>query len=877
MWYGTIIVTGDITVPAGNTLTIAEGTNVLFVYADVDAPANVGDYRITVNGNLIVNGTAANPVVFSGQGAAAKKKGGWDSIVLNGAGSVLNHAIIEYGDVALELKSDVELNNVEVRQASNDCIRLNNADNAALNTVHAHDCANDGVAVLGGSTGVTIDTLTSDNNGRHGLSDGGGSNIAVTNSVLKDNAFDGAYIDGSATAFNLSDSTVENNTRMGIRVGGNATGTITQNQIRQNGAEGISFYTEASGSPSIVVNYNNIYSNASVGSSSSTLDTINISASQTCCSTSTSGLFTAPAGTLIRRVYVNYNEGTEYGSYVSGQLLDQNNAVLRNYTVDTAGWVYVPEGVTAIRVRVTDTGSSSSTDTIAATQVEYVGFTGADEVVAATETGTVDLRYNYLGTFPNVLSRVALARTNALNLQGFVGVAFGPTWDVGPYKAGPVGGQTWSGTIYITGDTTIAAGQALTVAAGTQVLFVNHDQDLDTNGDFSITATGAMNVNGTVGNRVRFAGYGAVEADMFQTINLNGSAADSSNWTDALIENAKTGMTLRGSAVLTRVEAQSDSANAFDLLAGSGASLTRCIADGGAADGVFINGATNVAISRLTSRNHTGNGVVVLNNSTATIEDSTIRDNGVHGVKIERASPALNYNLITYNGGDGIWIGNAASPTITYSVIKFNDGAGVSAWTGANGSATPTANYNNIYSNAVTGNTTVVTGNAGISASQTCCSTSTSSLFSAPADHTIRRVYVNYNEGTEYGSYVSGQLLDQNGTVLRNYTVDSAGWVYVPDGVTGIRVRVTDTGSSSSTDTISAAQVEMVTNDPLSVYEFYSATEAGTSNAKFNYWTPDIGNVPTKIYQLRPGSVDYTGFTGAEYPSGAVTVIGPRP
>ena len=32
-----------------------------------------------------------------------------------------------------------------------------------------------------------------------------------------------------------------------------------------------------------------------------------------------------------------------------------------------------------------------------------------------------------------------------------------------------------------------------------------------------------------------------------------------------------------------------------------------------------------------------------------------------------------------------------------------------------------------------------------------------------------------------------------------------------------------------------------------------------------------------RIYEHRPGSVDYTGFTGAEYPNGAVMQVGPRP
>ena len=876
LWYGTIIVTGDINIPAGNTLTIAPGTDVLFVYADVDAPANVGDYRITVAGNLLVNGTAAEPVVFSGQSQTAKKKGGWDRIVLTGAGSVINHAIIEYGDVGLEAKSNVVLNNVEIRQAGSDCIRLDNADNASLTDVTTHDCANDGVAVLGGSIGVLIDQLSTFANGQHGLSEKTSSNVTLTNSSFATNGQDGINVSLTST-LNLSESTVENNIGAGIRMSGNTGGSLQHNKIRQNGAEGVGLVTDASGSPSPVIQYNNIYSNASTGSAAVTVASPNISASQTCCATSTSSLYTAPVGAVIRRVYVNYDEGTDSSSRVSGKLLDGAGLVIRSFTSDFAGWVYVPDGATGLRVSVTDTGASGSVDTITITSVEYVEMTGDRDVVTAADSGTVDMRYNYLGTFPNVLGRVAMSRTNALNLHGFVGVAFGPTWDVGPYKAGSVGGQTWSGTIYVTGDVTVAANEVLNIAAGTQVLFVNHDQDLDLDGDFSITATGSMVVNGAIANVVRFAGYGAIEPDMFQTINLNGSGANASSWSDVLVENGKTSVTLRGGSTLTRVEARGDSGHGFHIVSGSGATLTRCIADGAASDGLHVTSATLVAVSRLTTRNNVGDGVVVESNATLTMEDSTIRDNGGHGIRVERASPALNYNLITYNGGDGIHTSGQSSPTITYSVIKFNDGAGISAWTGSTGSATPVANYNNIYANAVTGNVTLTQGNAGLSASQTCCSTSTSGIYSAPVGSTMQRVYVNYNEGTDSSSRVSGQLLTSTGTVVRTFTSDFVGWVYLDAGVTGIRVNVTDTGASGSVDTIAAQQVDLVAHDPATSYEFYSATDTGISNAKFNYWTPDIGNVPTKINQLRSGSVDYTGFTGAEYPSGMIMAVGPRP
>ena len=62
--------TAELRVPAGETLTIAEGTSVLFVRADIDSN-NVGDYAIEVEGTLVVEGTAAEPVVFRRSGTAS--------------------------------------------------------------------------------------------------------------------------------------------------------------------------------------------------------------------------------------------------------------------------------------------------------------------------------------------------------------------------------------------------------------------------------------------------------------------------------------------------------------------------------------------------------------------------------------------------------------------------------------------------------------------------------------------------------------------------------------------------------------------------------------------------------------------------------------
>ena len=58
-----ILVSGHITVPAGKSLTIEEGVQVIF--DDKGVGANHVPVEFTVDGNLYCKGTAENPVLFS--------------------------------------------------------------------------------------------------------------------------------------------------------------------------------------------------------------------------------------------------------------------------------------------------------------------------------------------------------------------------------------------------------------------------------------------------------------------------------------------------------------------------------------------------------------------------------------------------------------------------------------------------------------------------------------------------------------------------------------------------------------------------------------------------------------------------------------------
>ena len=255
---------------------------------------------------------------------------------------------------------------------------------------------------------------------------------------------------------------------------------------------------------------------------------------------------------------------------------------------------------------------------------------------------------------------------------------------------------------------------------------------------------------------------------------------------------------------------------------------------------------------------------------------SSISSNGDDGAQIDDATLDLSDSTVEDNTSRGLHFFGDADGDVRQNQIRDNGQEGVGMYTDSSGSPSPTIQFNNIYTNATTGSTSVevIDPSGTLSASFTCCNSSgtTSSTYTAPAGKEIRRAYVSFNDGTNSSS-VDGYLIDgTSGATLRSFENDFNGWVYLDPGTTALRVRVRDSGSSYTVDDITVTQLELVELDATASYEMMVSTDSGTTTAKFNYWTPTIGDVPNRIYERRASSSDYTGFTGIEY-----TDAGPRP
>lgn len=127
-WEGTVLVSGDVRVTAGATLTIAPGTHVIM---DADSTFEIG---WNANAATIkAEGTAAQPIRFCGKEA---EPGYWGSLIVGTnvtSDSVLSHVLVADGggDAAVILDSDVEVSDFVVRNAEADGVHARDFDDAS--------------------------------------------------------------------------------------------------------------------------------------------------------------------------------------------------------------------------------------------------------------------------------------------------------------------------------------------------------------------------------------------------------------------------------------------------------------------------------------------------------------------------------------------------------------------------------------------------------------------------------------------------------------------------------------------------------------------------------------------------------------------------
>ena len=253
------LIQGDLTVPAGITLTIEPGTIIQFAGVDgQNAGLDAGRVELTVRGTLAVNGNNANPVIFRANAGTTPDI--WFGIVVDTPTASITGAIIKhaaFGIRTLGTSSDVHVADC-ISQTCGYGLLL--AGNLSINAVTILDCS------------------------MHGIGAAGCPNGSITNAVIRNGAYSGIYINASSSSASLSviNCTIIGNADSGIGATASAGASLTANVlnciITENSQYGVALIPGV-GPATVNVTYSNVrdnvvadYSNVTAGSGCTSQD-----------------------------------------------------------------------------------------------------------------------------------------------------------------------------------------------------------------------------------------------------------------------------------------------------------------------------------------------------------------------------------------------------------------------------------------------------------------------------------------------------------------------------------------------------------------------------------------------------------------------------
>ena len=494
----------------------------------------------------------------------------------------------------------------------------------------------------------------------------------------------------------------------------------------------------------------------------------------------------------------------------------------------------------------------------------------------ASSAGAIDIRHNYLGTWPKVLSNVTYTTAPTIKLGGFVSAPFDSSFDATNHwgEVDITGAETWSEDLFVTGRVTVKAGGTLTIAAGVKVIFVPTDTDADNIGDFRIDrAGGSIQVNGTVAAPVAFSALVGAPADLptkggYLGLTASTTGTTSVNYATFLDANIAISSGTQGTTTLTDVTV--DAARADGVQVGETFTATRLTTKNGLGNGVTLSGVAIKSLDGLLSDKNASFGLAMNSATGATnlVTNSTFTNNAAGGVSLAASKVDLKQSNVKFNGF-GLFVTGATSGSITASNIQSNNREGI--FVGPAGGSNPTMTFtgNNVYSNTVLQSVARVT-TTGITASSTYSGTTSvdSTAYTVPSGGSILYFEANYSEG---GSTVTGYVLGASDAILKTFSdSSSSAWYEIAlPGTTALRARVADSYQYDSGTTTVTQAIQSVTAVPGAEMAALRTT-GGKVTATGNYWGLP-GPSAAQVVELLANTIDFTGFR-----TSAVAGTGPQ-
>jgi parallel beta-helix repeat protein len=189
------LITGDVTISSGRSLTIKEGVKVIFLANSDDTEGGEEKYdsELLVEGSISVLGTAAEPVTFTSS-ETAPTKGDWGGIKHNQTG-VFEHAILEYSGYGIYANNaNLTVKNSKINYSGTYGIRgYNNSRTILIEDSEIKGVQSNAIEVWGGYDNSSFTMKRS----KITNSNGGGVNIRQNATIL----FEDNEISGNKSAY----------------------------------------------------------------------------------------------------------------------------------------------------------------------------------------------------------------------------------------------------------------------------------------------------------------------------------------------------------------------------------------------------------------------------------------------------------------------------------------------------------------------------------------------------------------------------------------------------------------------------------------------------------------------------------------------------
>jgi len=286
IWNDRVYVSGDLRIAEGTTLTIKPGTTVYFTPDDNENMYDPTVVEFRVDGTLIAEGTAANPIEFKSF-ADSPQPGDWAGIqVFGNAGSAslaycnishAYHGIKSYWPLEL---SHCNISNCEVHGAylqgsgaagseityctmngNGSCgLMINSSNNVSISGCESNN-GYEGIWLTYSNNTSIGNTLMKSNIG-NGIKKVGGAGGAIDSCVVEDNDQHGIYLSESSGI--ISDTKIWKNTAYGLYcAGASSQPTVDHSKIKQN-SSGVR--VASGGCPNLGIEeasgHNSIYNNS---------------------------------------------------------------------------------------------------------------------------------------------------------------------------------------------------------------------------------------------------------------------------------------------------------------------------------------------------------------------------------------------------------------------------------------------------------------------------------------------------------------------------------------------------------------------------------------------------------------------------------------